>query len=445
MKYYNNVVELIGNTPLVKLNKVTEGIACTVLAKVEYFNPGGSIKDRIAEKLIDAAEASGQLKPGGTIVEPTSGNTGIGLALVAQQRGYKCIFVLPDKVAVDKINTLKAYGAEVVVCPTNVAHEDPRSYYSVSDRIARETPGAFKPDQYSNLNGPASHYETTGPEIWNDTDGKVTHVVIGVGTGGTVSGVGKYLKEVSKGAVQIIGCDPAGSVYSNGTGRPYLVEGVGRGDDFLPGAYDSSVVDDFIPVTDLDSFMMTRRLGSEEGLLVGPSCGMAAVAALKVAKSLPADAVVVVILPDGGRGYLAKVFNDTWLRTYGFMPRLEDAVEDLVTGTQVSPQVVSVKTNDTIKTALDKNSEFLLVFNNAPPVRAGEISGVLRLAHLKAGLASGAFKETDLVETHMESRPVPLGYTDTIATAKEVLADEDCALVLREGEVIALLTHNHLV
>jgi cystathionine beta-synthase len=401
MKYYNNVVELIGNTPLVKLNKVTDGIACTVLAKVEYFNPGGSIKDRIAEKLIDAAEAAGQLKPGGTIVEPTSGNTGIGLALVAQQRGYKCIFVLPDKVAVDKINTLKAYGAEVVVCPTNVAHEDPRSYYSVSDRLANEIPGAFKPDQYSNLNGPASHYETTGPEIWKDTDGKVTHVVIGVGTGGTVSGTGKYLKEVSNGAVQIIGCDPAGSVYSNGTGRPYLVEG---------------------------------------GLLVGPSCGMAVVAALRVAKDLPADAVVVVILPDGGRGYLAKVFNEVWLRAYGFMPRLDTAVQDLVTGTQEQPQVTRVKSKQTIADALALNSEFVVVFDNSPPVRYGEISGVLRLEHLKAGLASGAFKENDLVSAHMESRPIPLGYTDTIETAREELSDADCALVLREGEVIALLT-----
>jgi cystathionine beta-synthase len=440
MKYYNNVVELIGNTPLVKLNKVTEGIACTVLAKVEYFNPGGSIKDRIAEKLIDAAEAAGQLKPGGTIVEPTSGNTGIGLALVAQQRGYKCIFVLPDKVAVDKINTLKAYGAEVVVCPTNVAHEDPRSYYSVSDRLAKEIPGAFKPDQYSNLNGPAAHYETTGPEIWKDTEGQVTHVVIGVGTGGTVSGTGRYLKEISQWSVKIIGCDPAGSVYSNGNGRPYLVEGVGRGDDFLPGAFDGSVVDDFIPVSDFDSFMMTKRLAKEEGLLVGPSCGMAVVAALEIAKDLPADAVVVVILPDGGRGYLAKVFNDTWLRTYGFMPRLDTAVEDLVTGTQESPQVVRVKSTQTVADALALNSEFVVVFDNAPPVRFGEISGVLRLAHLKAGLASGAFKESDLVSTHMESKPSPLGYTDTLETAREELSDADCALVLREGEVIALLT-----
>ena len=321
MKYVNHVSELIGNTPLIKLNSVTEGIEATVLAKVEYFNPGGSIKDRIAEKLIDAAEAEGLLKPGGTIVEPTSGNTGIGLALIAQQRGYRCIFTLPDKVAEDKRNTLIAYGAEIVVCPTAVAHEDPRSYYSVSDRLAKEIPGGFKPDQYSNLAGPASHYASTGPEIWEATNGQVTHVVIGVGTGGTISGTGKYLKEVSQGKVQIIGCDPKGSIYSETetNSQPYLVEGVGRGDDFLPGAYDAGVVDRIVQVPDAESFELTRRLAREEGLLVGPSCGMAAAAALQVAKDLPADAVVVVILPDGGRGYLAKVFNDDWMRNYGFL------------------------------------------------------------------------------------------------------------------------------
>lgn len=438
MKYYNNVVELIGNTPLVKLNKVTEGIACTVLAKVEYFNPGGSIKDRIAEKLIDAAEASGQLKPGGTIVEPTSGNTGIGIALLAQTRGYKCIFVLPDKVAQDKIDTLKAYGAEVVVCPSAVAHEDPRSYYSVSDRLAKEIPGAFKPDQYSNLNGPIAHYETTGPEIWKDTDGQVTHVVIGVGTGGTISGTGKYLKEVSHGAVTIVGCDPTGSVYSNGTGRPYLVEGVGRGDDFVPAAYDSSVVDQFVDIPDLETFLMTRRLAKEEGLLVGPSCGMAVSAALKVAKNLPKEAVVVVILPDGGRGYLAKVFNDTWMRTYGFMPRLETAVEDLVTGTVQQPELVQIKTTDTVAQALAMKAPILVAFDNQPPARVGEVMGVLRRENLlKANPA-------DLVSAHLEPKPTLLGYTDTVDKAKEVLAKSDCALVLREGEVVALLTRDHL-
>lgn len=438
MKYYNNLSELIGNTPLVKLNKVTDGIECTVLAKVEYFNPGGSIKDRIAERLIDAAEARGQLKPGGTIVEPTSGNTGIGIALIAQQRGYKCIFTVPDKVAQDKIDTLKAYGADVVVCPSAVAHEDPRSYYSVSDRLAREIPGAFKPDQYSNLNGPLSHYVTTGPEIWKDTDGLVTHVVIGVGTGGTVSGTGRYLKEVSNGAVKIIGCDPAGSVYSNGSGRPYLVEGVGRGDDFLPEAYDGSVVDELVPVPDIDSFMMTRRLAKEEGLLVGPSCGMAVCAALKVAKNLPKEAVVVVILPDGGRGYLAKVFNDTWMRTHGFMPRVDDAVEDLISATLENPAVSRVKMNATVAEAIALNSDYLLVFDNQPPVRVGEVLGMLRREKLLR------LNPTDLVAEHLEPKPVLLGYTDSIARARELLAKNDCALVLREGEVLGLLTKSAL-
>lgn len=434
MKYYNNLSELIGNTPLVKLNKVTDGIKCTVLAKVEYFNPGGSIKDRIAESLIDAAEASGKLKPGGTIVEPTSGNTGIGIALIAQQRGYKCIFTLPDKVAQDKIDTLKAYGAEVVVCPSAVSHEDPRSYYSVSDRLAREIPGAFKPDQYSNLNGPLSHYATTGPEIWKDTEGKVTHVVIGVGTGGTVSGTGKYLKEVSRGAVKVIGCDPAGSVYSNGNGRPYLVEGVGRGDDFLPEAYDGSVVDQLVPVPDIESFMMTRRLAKEEGLLVGPSCGMAVSAALKVARDLPEDSVVVVILPDGGRGYLAKVFNDTWMRTHGFMPRLDDAVEDLLSGSVDKPDLVRITSTSTISDALATGSDVVVVFDNQPPVRIGEVMGVIRRENLLD------LDPNSVVVEHLEAKPPLLGCTDTIAKAREVLSKNDCALVLREGEVLGLLT-----
>src|SRR6185436_11737585 len=252
MRYYDNVVDMIGNTPLVRLRSVTEGIAATVLAKVEYFNPGGSVKDRIAVRIVEEAEKSGQLQPGGTIVEPTSGNTGVGLALVAQQRGYHCVFVCPDKVSEDKRNVLRAYGAEVVVCPTAVAPEDPNSYYSVSDRLVRETPGAWKPNQYANPQNPASHYETTGPEIWNDTDGRITHFVTGVGTGGTISGTGRYLKDVSGGRVQVIGADPEGSVYSGGTWRPYLVEGVGE--DFWPDAYDPTVTDEIIAVSDAESF-----------------------------------------------------------------------------------------------------------------------------------------------------------------------------------------------
>jgi cystathionine beta-synthase len=443
MKYVNHVSELIGNTPLIKLNSVTKGIKATVLAKVEYFNPGGSIKDRIAEKLIDAAEASGQLKPGGTIVEPTSGNTGIGLALIAQQRGYRCIFTVPDKVAEDKRNTLKAYGAEVIVCPTAVAHEDPRSYYSVSDRLAKEIPGAFKPDQYSNLNGPASHYASTGPEIWEATDGKVTHVVIGVGTGGTISGTGKYLKEVSNGKVKIIGCDPKGSIYSKTetNSMPYLVEGVGRGDDFLPEAYNADVVDQIIPVPDAVSFELTRRLAREEGLMVGPSCGMAAAAALEIAKDLPENAVVVVILPDGGRGYLAKVFNDDWMQTHGFLGdessvKLADKVKFDAAG------VGFVLENDSLVSARqaieDSGLSSLPVMVKVPPVRIGHVIGTISLAQIDAAPATASIKEL------LGPKPALIGSGQGLDVAKQLLAKNDFVLLLENGEVEALIKPGQL-
>ncbi|HET6711063.1 cystathionine beta-synthase, partial [Amycolatopsis sp.] len=304
MEYAEHIADLVGNTPLVKLNSLTQGLKPLVLAKVEYLNPGGSVKDRIALRMIEAAEASGELRPGGTIVEPTSGNTGVGLAMVAQRKGYQCVFVCPDKVSEDKRNVLKAYGARVVVCPTAVPPEHPDSYYNVSDRLVREIEGAWKPNQYANPQNPESHYHSTGPELWKQTDGKITHFVAGVGTGGTISGTGKYLKEVSDGAVQVVGADPEGSVYSGGSGRPYLVEGVGE--DFWPDTYDRGIADEIIPVSDADSFQITRRLALEEGLLVGGSCGMAVVAALRAAKNLTKDDVVVVLLPDGGRGYLTK-------------------------------------------------------------------------------------------------------------------------------------------
>lgn len=316
MRYADRVTELIGGTPLVRLHSVTDGISATVLAKVEYLNPGGSAKDRIAARIIEAAERSGQLRPGGTIVEPTSGNTGVGLALVGHQRGYRTIFVVPDKVSEEKRQVLRAYGAEVVVAPTHVAPDDPASYYSVADRLVAEIPGAYQPNQYENLNGPRSHYESTGPEIWRDTAGRVTHFVAGIGTGGTITGAGRYLREVSDGSVRIVGADPVGSIYSGGPVHSYLVEGVGE--DFWPGAYDPAVVDEVHRIDDAEAFAMTRRLAREEGLLVGGSSGMAVAAALRAARHLPADAVVVVLLPDSGRGYLGKIFDDAWMRDHGF-------------------------------------------------------------------------------------------------------------------------------
>ena len=312
MTIHNSTAELIGNTPLIRLNHVTDGIEATIAVKVEYFNPGGSSKDRIAERIIDAAEKSGELKPGGVIVEPTSGNTGVGLAMVAQQRGYRAIFVVQDKVSESKRAVLRAYGAEVVVAPTNVEPDDPRSYYRVSDRLASTIPGAFKPNQYDNPNGPLSHYHTTGPEIWEATDHKVTHFVAGTGTG-------RYLKDVSDGKVQVIGADPEGSIYSNPDDvHQYKIEGVGE--DFYPKAFDRDLPDEIVQVTDAEAFEMTRRLAAEEGLLVGGSAGMAVVSALKYAREheLGADQTVIVLLPDSGRSYMEKIFNDDWMRANGF-------------------------------------------------------------------------------------------------------------------------------
>src|ERR1700757_1304359 len=355
MRIARHISDLIGGTPLVRLNSVVPEGAATVAAKIEYLNPGGSSKDRIAVRMIDAAEASGQLRPGGTIVEPTSGNTGVGLALVAQNRGYKCVFVCPDKVSEDKRSVLLAYGAEVVVCPTAVPPDHPDSYYSVSDRLVTEIDGAWKPDQYANPEGPASHYATTGPEIWADTDGKITHFVAGIGTGGTITGAGRYLKEVSGGAVRVIGADPEGSVYSGGSGRPYLVEGVGE--DIWPATYDPSVCDEIIAISDAESFGMTRRLAREEALLTGGSSGLAVAAALRVAEAAGPDAVVVALLPDGGRGYLSKIFNDEWMADYGFLA--EQTTEPLVADVLASrdrslPEFVHVHPDENVGAAIPR-------------------------------------------------------------------------------------------
>ena len=454
MRIARHVSELIGNTPLVRLNSVVPAGAGSVVAKVEYLNPGGSSKDRIAVKMIDAAEAEGLLKPGGTIVEPTSGNTGVGLALVAQQRGYNCIFVCPDKVSEDKQNVLRAYGAGVVVCPTAVPPEHPDSYYSVSNRLVEEIDGAWKPDQYSNQNGPQSHYETTGPEIWADTDGKVTHFVAGVGTGGTITGAGRYLKEVSKGSVKVIGADPEGSVYSGGTGRPYLVEGVGE--DFWPAAYDPSVPDDIIAVSDADSFDMTRRLAREEALLVGGSCGMAVVAAIEVAQKAGPDALVVVLLPDGGRGYMSKIFNDAWMSSYGFLRnRLDRSAEQSTVGdvlrhkSGVLPDLVHTHPSETVRDAIGILREYgvsqMPVVGAEPPVMAGEVAGSVSERELLSAVFEGRAKLADAVSEHMSPALPLIGAGELVSAAVSALRELDAVMVVEEGKPIGVITRSDLL
>ncbi|MGA1449262.1 MAG: cystathionine beta-synthase [Candidatus Nanopelagicales bacterium] len=450
MRTFDSVVDLIGNTPLVRLKKVTEGLKPQIFAKVEYLNPGGSIKDRIAMNLVLAAEKEGLLKPGGTIVEPTSGNTGVGLALVAQQRGYKCVFVVPDKVSEDKQNVLRAYGAEVVVCPTAVAPDSPESYYSVSDRLVKEIPGAWKPDQYSNPNNPKSHYESTGPEIWEQTDEKITCFVAGIGTGGTISGTGKYLKEVSNNAVKVVGADPEGSIYSGGTGRPYLVEGVGE--DFWPSAYNPKIVDEVIAVTDAESFEMTRRLAREEGLLVGGSCGMAVVAALKAAEKLTEKDVLVVILPDSGRGYLSKVFNDAWLAKYGFSGEFKGEVtvgEVLEAKSNNLPTFVHIHPDETVAHAIEILREFgvsqIPVVKEEPPLMAAEVVGSITEKDLLMKLANGETNKSALIDTCM-SAPLPaVGAREELSNGLSALENADAVVVHLQGKPVGVLTRQDVL
>src|ERR1700728_534174 len=450
MQVYDSLIEMFGNTPLVRLRRVALPSQADVLAKVEYFNPGGSVKDRIALRMVEAAEASGALQPGGTIVEPTSGNTGIGLAIVAQEKGYKCLFVCPDKVSQDKISVLRAYGADVVVCPSSVAPDHPDSYYSVSDRLAAQTEGGWKPNQYTNPDNPGSHYQTTGPEIWEQTEGKVTHFVAGIGTGGTLSGTGRYLKEVSGGRVRIVGADPEGSVYSGGGGRPYLVEGVGE--DIWPETYDKNICDQIIAVSDAESFRMTRRLAREEALLVGGSSGLAAVAALRVAKTAGPDDVIVVLLPDGGRGYLSKIFNDEWMADYGFLssetaePRIADVLEGKRSGL---PEFVHAHPDETVRVAIETLREYnvsqLPVMKEEPPVMAAEVVGSIVERDLLDALVSGRARPQDPLGDHM-SAPLPMvGSGEAVSRAVHAMEKAGAAVVLVEGKPAGMITRQDVL
>jgi len=459
MEYVDSLIDLIGNTPLLRLGRTLDmpqgdpQAGPLVLAKVEYFNPGGSVKDRIATRMIEAAEESGALQPGGIIVEPTSGNTGVGLAMVAQKKGYKCVFVCPDKVSEDKRNVLRAYGAEVVVCPTAVTPEHPDSYYNVSDRLASQ-PGAWKPDQYSNPNNPRSHYETTGPEIWKQTEGRITHFVTGVGTGGTISGIGRYLKEQNP-DIQVIGADPAGSVYSGGTGRPYLVEGVGE--DFWPECYDRDVADRIIEVSDADSFAFTRRLAREEALLVGGSSGMAAYAAKQLAHELAeagrTDAVIVVLLPDSGRGYLTKVFNDAWLAQYGFPTSAEaphQTVGEVLRGKSGRlPDLVHTHPSETVAEAIHILQEYgvsqMPVVRAEPPIVAAEVAGSVSERGLMEALFTGNARLTDSVEHHMSPALPTVGSTADAREAVKQLETADAVLVHEDGKPVGVLTRQDLL
>jgi cystathionine beta-synthase len=441
--YFQNALEAIGNTPLVKLNKVTDGAECLVLAKVEYMNPGGSVKDRPAVSMLDAAEEQGLLKPGGTIVEPTSGNTGSGLAMAAAIRGYRCILVMPDKMSKEKIDLLRAYGADVVVTPSNVSPDSPESYYGVANRLASEIPGAFQPNQFHNHFNPEAHYHTTGPEIWRQTNGTITHFVAGVGTGGTISGTARYLKEVNPN-VHVVGADPEGSIYSGDIPRSYAVEGIGM--SYLPETVDLRVIDEMVRVSDRDSFLMARRITREEGLLVGGSSGTAAVAAIKLAKTLPKDAIVVVILPDSGRGYMSKIFSDDWMIANGF---LQDAkrratVGDVLRTKTPLPSLITLQEDDMVKAALDLLRKYEI--SQIPVMRGHEVVGSVN----DVGVMQSVFDSADILHqpvTEVMGRAFPaLEQSEEIERAYKLLTLANPAIVVTDdGEPIGVLTRQDII
>ena len=447
MEYVESILDLVGNTPLVRLHKVTEGLRPLILAKLEQLNPGGSVKDRIGLSMLEDAEGRGLLRPGGTIVEPTSGNTGHGLAMAAAIKGYKMIFVMPDKMSAEKISLLRAYGAEVVICPTNVERESPQSYYSVADRLTREVPGAFQPNQYFNPRNPEAHYRTTGPEIWRQTDGRITTFVAGVGTGGTITGVGKYLKEQNP-AVRVIGADPEGSIYS-GEIAPYKVEGVGE--DFWPGTFDREIVDEFIQVTDRECFVAARKLARQEGILVGGSAGLALHAAIQVAVDSKPDDVIVVLLPDTGRNYLSKFFSDEWMRQNGYLQRLVPArVREVIDShTDGVPELVSVGAGKSVGEAIDLMQQYgisqLLVTENGTSAGGGVV-GSIQERTLLDRIYRDPTMVTTSVSTAMDPPFARVAAGAPIEEAFEALLGGEPALMIVEGELpVGVITRSDLL
>lgn len=444
MNVCDSVLEAIGHTPLVRMRRVVAGLRPTLLAKVEYVNPGGSIKDRIGFAMVEEAERQGLLSPGGTIVEATAGNTGAGLALVAACKGYRCVFVLPDKMSTDKVDLLKAYGAEVVITSTSVPPDSPESYSGVADRLAREIPGAWRPNQFANQGNPEAHYRTTGPEIWRDTDGRVDVLVAGMGTGGTISGVGRYLKEQNPGVV-VVGADPAGSILSGDAPHPYLVEGIGE--DFVPATFDRQVVDEFVRVSDAESFAMARRLAREEGLLVGGSAGTAMVAAVKYAQRLDEGKLLVVILPDGGRNYLTRIFSDDWMRDHGFLDEVRPRakVRDVLAakGPALPPLVAlspEASGMDAVK-LLERHD-----ISQIPVVAGGRSVGCLNETLLLKLLYDGIDLRLRPVSELM-ARPLPEvdGNADVGEAYRLLISGFTGVMVTIEGSVQGLLTRIDLV